>query len=117
MENSTLKENKEKLKANLRKKRNARSARPSRPTEIPDLSESGNILDMMERVNSILKTNPQMVQQISKAVSSVMNNKDLMESLSGQLETEIKKTDQSDQILVNNSEGESKQAESKDSTQ
>ena len=115
MENSTLKENKEKLKANLRKKRNARSARPSRPTEIPDFN--GNILDMMEQVNSILKTNPQMVQQISKAVSSVMNNKDLMESLSGQLETEIKKTDQSDQILVNNSEGESKQAESKDSTQ
>ena len=115
MENSTLKENKEKLKANLRKKRNARSARPSRPTEVPEFD--GNILDMMDRVNSILKTNPQMVQQISKAVSSVMNNKDLMESLSGQLETEIKKTDQSDQILVNNSEGESKQAESKDSTQ
>ncbi len=115
MENSTLKENKEKLKANLRKKRNARSARPSRPTEVPDFD--GNILDMMDRVNSILKTNPQMVQQISKAVSSVMNNKDLMESLSGQLETEIKKTDQSDQILVNNSEGESKHAESKDSTQ
>ena len=107
----------EKLKEKLRKKRQEKRKNGGNVPPNDIFNGETDIMKMMENVNKILKTNPQMVQQISKAVSSVMNNKDLMESLSGQLETEIKKTDQSDQILVNNSEGESKQAESKDSTQ
>ena len=68
---------------------------------------------MMDNVNKLLKTNPQMVQQISKCVSSVMNNQGFMESLSGKLEKQI----QEDQTLDNNSPGESKDASSKESIQ
>jgi hypothetical protein len=74
-------ENREKLKAKLRKKKENRS-RAAQSMEIPPETD---IMKMMENVNKILKTNPQMVQQISKCVSNVMNNKELMETLSSQI--------------------------------
>ena len=42
---------------------------------------------MLENVNKMLKTNPQMLQQINKCVSTVMENKDLMESIKSQVQT------------------------------
>jgi hypothetical protein len=77
-------ENKEKLRNKLKKKREALQNR----TTLPDPEEESgehDILKMMEQVNKVLRTNPQMVQQISKCVTNVMNNKDLMQSLAGQL--------------------------------
>jgi F0F1-type ATP synthase delta subunit len=99
-------ENKEKLRQKLRKKRNQRTNVPKTNIDEDILGEP-NILKMMENVNKILKTNPQMVQQISKCVSNVMGNKDLMNSLAGQLEKEITLQDQT---LESKSEGEQPEA-------
>jgi len=101
-------DNKEALREKLRNKRTERKKNViTEPTE-PVLNENSDIFKMMEHVNKILKSNPQMVEQISKCVSNVMSNKDLMESISSELENQIK-TDQ-DQTLESNSDGESSQA-------
>ncbi len=74
-------ENKEKLNAKIR----AKSARrkPKQKNQQP-----GESLEMMlENFNKMLKTNPQMVQQISRCVSGFMENKELMESLKQQIQT------------------------------
>ena len=63
-------------------------------------SSEPDILKMMDRVNKLLKTNPQMIQQISKCVSNVMNNQELMDSLAGQITNQ-------DQTLESSSLGES----------
>ncbi len=72
----------EKLKEKIKEKRSQRTKKPNMDNDL---------MKMMEQVTSVLKTNPQMVQQISKCVSSVMNNKELMDSLAGQLEQQIQK--------------------------
>jgi len=84
-------ESKEKLKLKLKKKKEQRSAHGDggRSEPINPFDGQTDILQMMENVNKILKTNPQMVQQISKCVSNVMNNQELMSSLAGQLEKEL----------------------------
>jgi len=107
-------ENKEKLRQKLRKKRNQRTNASEKNTIGEDMLGEPNILKMMENVNKILKTNPQMVQQISKCVSNVMNNKDLMNSLAGQLENQISLQDQT---LESKSEGEQPEASGKESKQ
>ena len=66
----------EKLKEKLRKKRQS-ARRNTVPSLDPDLGEM-DLVKMMEQVNNVLRTNPQMVKQISKCVSNVMNNKNLM---------------------------------------
>jgi len=103
-------DNREKLKEKLRKKR---AARKNKETPEPFNGET-DILKMMDQVNSILRTNPQMVQQISKCVSSVMSNKDLMDSLTGQLASEL---NVQDQTLESNSDEDKLDASPKDSTQ
>jgi chromatin segregation and condensation protein Rec8/ScpA/Scc1 (kleisin family) len=70
-----------KLKEKLRKKKAERLNKNDSP-----LDGETDIVKMMENVNKILKTNPAMVQQVSKCVSNVMNNKQLMESLLGQFQ-------------------------------
>ena len=110
-------ENKEKLKAKLRKKREARkngnNSSDNFSGETGIFSGETDILKMMDHVNKLLKTNPQMVQQISKCVSNVMNNQGLMESLSGQLEKQI----QEDQTFESKELDESKDASSNESIQ
>ena len=110
-------ENKEKLKAKLRKKREARKNGNNSSDifsgETGIFSGETDILKMMDQVNKLLKTNPQMVQQISKCVSNVMNNQGLMESLSGQLEKQI----QEDQTFESKELDESKDASSNESIQ
>ena len=81
-----------KLKAKLRKKKEERTQ--GTKVTLEKLMNSANgtggeetdIMKMMENVNRILQSNPQMVQQVSKCVSNVINNKQLMESLAGQLQ-------------------------------
>ena len=107
-------ENKEKLRQKLRKKRNQRTNAPEKNKINEDILGEPNIIKMMENVNKILKTNPQMVQQISKCVSNVMNNKDLMNSLAGQLENQI---NIQDQTLESKSEGEHLDASGNESKQ
>ena len=107
-------ENKQKLREKLRKKKESRknAQQPMAPEDL--FNGETDILAMMNRVNTILKTNPQMVQQISKCVSNVMNNRDLMSSLSKQVEDQIQVQDQT---LESNSEAVSVDAVVKESTQ
>jgi hypothetical protein len=100
-------DNKKKLKELLRKKRQQRKQN-ALETSFDELTTDGtDIVSMMKQVNKILQTNPQMVKQISKCVSNVMENKELMASLTSQL----------NQTLPSNSEGESSTAVEKESTQ
>lgn len=100
-------ENREKLRAKLRKKRESRKNGTTDPVD-PFNGET-DIMKMMESVNKILKSQPQMVQKISKCVSNVMNNKELMDSLAKQLETQV--------TLESNSEEVSREASPKESIQ
>ena len=100
-------DNKIKLKELLRKKRQQRKQHIAE-TSFDGLTDEGaDIVSMMNKVNKILQKNPQMVQQISKCVSNVMGNKELMESL----------TTQFSQTLPSSSDAESKDAVAKESTQ
>ena len=103
-----LKENKEKLRAKLKAKRERRNGNSSKPSE-PLFNESEpDIMKMMGNINKILQQNPKMVQQISKCVSSVLGNKDTMEALTEQIKNELQ-----DQTLDNNNDGEDAEASSK----
>ena len=91
-------DNREKLRQKLKKKQQKRQ------NVLPDPEPEPANLDfakMMEQVNTILKTNPQMVSQISKCVSNVMGNKDLMASLVNEVNQEI----QDPQIFESNTPG------------
>ena len=70
---------KEILKKKLRLKRDSRK----QGTKVPDLGTiaDGNIFDMLNQVNQMLKQNPEMVKKVSKCVNSVFENKTLLESL------------------------------------
>ena len=87
---------KQKLKSKLRKKKQERSGNP-----LNEFNSETDIVKMMESVNNLLRTNPQMVQQVSKCVSNVIGNKDLMDTLMNQFQ---------DQTLDNNKEGASEDA-------
>ena len=80
-------DNSSKLKATIRAKsarRKPKSKESSSETSIP---QDMDLMSMLENVNKMLKTNPQMLQQINKCVSTVMENKDLMESIKSQVQT------------------------------
>lgn len=96
-------ENRKKLRAKLNKKRDARK---NGVTQDDPFNGEMDLMKMMESVNKILKSQPQMVQKISKCVSNVMNNKELMDSLATQLESQV--------ILESKSEEESLEASSKE---
>ena len=99
-------DNRQKLKSKLRKKKEERLlGASSSPFEENFNAGETDIVKMMENVNKILKTNPQMVKQVSKCVSNVMGNKDLMEKLMGQLQ---------DQTLDNKTVGEQTDASEKE---
>ena len=92
-------DSRQKLKSKLKKKREARTG--TTPGEL-------DIMDMLKNVNNILRTNPQMVQQVNKAVESMMSNQQLMDSLKNQLQHHTRD---------NNDEGEQPEASGKDITQ
>ena len=86
-------EARKKLKAKLRKKKEERLNGNRVPCFETGLDGETDIVKMMENVNNLLKSNPEMVQKVSKCVSSVMKNKQLIETLMGQFQ---------DQTLDNN---------------
>ena len=87
-------DNRKKLREKIKQKRENRTSGtvPVLP-ELPDqeslLNGELDFVKMMDQVNKILKTNPEMVKQVSKCVSNVMANPDLMKSLVGQVNQEI----------------------------
>jgi len=110
-------DNREKIKEKLKKKRDSRKGINTKEHHSFDESNT-DIMGMLDKVNKMLKTNPQMVQQISKCVSNVMNNKDLMSSLTNQFGNELNvKEAQVDQTLDKSSLDESSEASSNESKQ
>ena len=112
-ENST----KKRLQSKLKKKKNLPPQPPS------SFSEDNDFMKMLSQVNKILKTNPEMINKVSKCVESIMDNKSLMESLISNVESNIapseleKDLNHKDQILTNNSLGNKFEAILKESRQ
>ena len=100
-------ENKLKLKNKLKQKKADRMNKGSSQPEASNFTETDNILKMMEQVNKILKTNPELVKQVSKCVGEVMNDKNLMESLAEKINIQ-------DQTLDNNTDDDETEATSKE---
>ena len=96
-----------KLKAKIKAKKSQRTNKVF--NDIPgDLDSENGILKMMEHVNNLLKTNPDLVKQVSKCVSNVMNDKTLLDTITGKLQ---------DQTLDNSKDTEDSLASSNELTQ
>ena len=88
--------NRKKLREKLKKKREDRTNGATPPPPLPPVMDGEmDFVKMMDQVNKILKTNPEMVKQVSKCVSNVMSNQDLMKSLVDQVQLDV----QEDQTL------------------
>ena len=70
-----------------------------------DLESENGILKMMEHVNKLLKTNPDLVKQVSKCVSNVMNDKTLLDTITGKLQDQtLDKSDETDESFASSNE-------------
>lgn len=67
-----------------------------------------SIADMITQVNKMLKSNPDMIKQVSKCVNGIFENKDIIESIANNIQ---------DQTLQSSSEGDLPTAESNESKQ
>jgi hypothetical protein len=91
MENKT----KERLRKKLNKKKGNTTAETS-------FSEDNNVvMDMLNNMNKMLRENPEMVNKVSKCVSNIIDNKNLMETLTNEIKNNLTVQDQT---LDNNSE-------------
>ena len=83
MEQTPRKILQEKLKRKTSARRNAKNNNipPQPPSENMDFSS------MINQVQSILQKNPDMVQKVNTCMKSILSNKDLMNSLSSQIQT------------------------------
>ena len=54
-----------------------------------DMFTEGNLNDMMNQVNEMLKKNPDMVKKVSKCVNSIFENESLMNNLVSEINTGI----------------------------
>ena len=97
----------DRLKKRLKKKNNS----PLGDSEGSSESLEGTtILEMLAQVNSILKSNPEMISKVNKCVSKIMGNSSLMSKISSEIQN-------NDQTLDNNSPEESVTALVNESTQ
>ena len=67
-------------------------------SESTDSTESVDFMKMLNEVNKMFKTNPNMIQKVSKCVNNIMENKELMETLVSKANLDI---DNDDQTLQN----------------
>jgi hypothetical protein len=96
MENSIDKS--AKLKAKIK---NKKSQRTNKDNENISISGETDILKMMEHVNKLLKTNPDLVKQVSKCVSNVMNDKTLLDTITGKLQDQtLDKSDETEEPIA-----------------
>ena len=69
----------ERTKKRLQKKLEKRRNKLPEPTT--DSTESVDFMKMLNEVNKMFKTNPNMIHKVSKCVNNIMENKELMETL------------------------------------
>jgi hypothetical protein len=93
MENNTSSLTRDRLKKKLKKKKDQRTGKSSNTakTGIPELDnvEGGDIFQMIQQVQNMLKTNPDLVTKVSSCINSVMNNTDVMQKLTTEIEQTI----------------------------
>jgi hypothetical protein len=85
------------LRARLRKKTSRSRKSPSQGASDPQSllnnvemsSDPQSILKMMSQVNNVLQQNPQMLDTISKCMSTMFENKDLMNNIKQNIEKEL----------------------------
>jgi len=67
------------------------SVLPQMETAVDGLDPSNpqSILNMMNQVNSVLQQNPQMLETISKCMSTMFENKDLMDNIKQNIQKEM----------------------------
>jgi tryptophanyl-tRNA synthetase len=91
-------------KDRLRKKlKNKKESRTGKKDTSPETVDEDNLFNMLNQVNQMLKQNPNMVKKVSKCVNSIFENKDLMQSLVSEIESNVKEDLQDSQTLDNNS--------------
>ena len=97
---------KAKLKAKKSQRTNGTNGTRFEFNGIPgDLESENGILKMMEHVNKLLKTNPDLVKQVSKCVSNVMNDKTLLDTITGKLQDQtLDKSDETDESFASSNE-------------
>jgi hypothetical protein len=99
----------DRLKKKLNQKKKQRGKGSENVTGIAALdNDESNIFDMISQVQSILKSNPEMISKVNSCVNSLMGNQDLMNQLSSQL---------SSQTLASKSDSEQSDAVSNESKQ
>ena len=91
-------ESKTPVKDRLTKK----SKKRGNPHKDDSQADESNIFEMLGKVNAILKQNPEMLTKVNKCVSNIIDNKDLMEKLSSQIQENIKLNDPSDTLTPDN---------------
>ena len=99
---------KEKLKAKIKNKKSQRTncdAGPSTATNFNEtFNDETNIIQMMEHVNKLLKTNPELVKQVSKCVTNVMGDKSLLDKIKLIQDQTLDKSDETDDSLASTNE-------------
>ena len=84
---------KKRLQKKLEKRRN-KLQDPGCTPESTDSTESVDFMKMLNEVNKMFKTNPNMIQKVSKCVNNIMENKELMETLVSKANLDVDIDDQ-----------------------
>ena len=87
---------KKRLQKKLEKRRNKNNGN-SIPEQSTDSTESVDFMKMLNEVNKMFKTNPNMIQKVSKCVNNIMENKELMETLVSKANLDIDNDEINDQ--------------------
>jgi len=59
--------------------------------------DEGGIMHMLNQVNEMLATNPEMIKKVSDCVNNIFDNKDLMSSLVNEIQTNVGKDSDDEQ--------------------
>jgi len=81
---------KDRLRKKINNKKNKRNGKESGSSEDPEKLNEDSLFTMLNQVNQMLKSNPNMVKKVSKCVNSIFENKDLMNSLVSEIENNVK---------------------------
>ena len=104
------------LREKLKKKKEERNQRSL--NNLGDLGDESNIMDMLSKVNGILKNNPDMVKKVNSCVKNIMSNSNLMEKLTSEISSaQLEDPQDPDQTLESSTSGDLHLAESKESKQ
>ena len=86
------------LHKKLAKKRSARSKRSANL----EIDEEGNdVFDMINQVQSMLKSNPEMINKVSSCLNSLMGNKDMMDKLTQEIQSSVNGNNNQEEVSVN----------------